>query len=124
MQYDTCQGTKPAFGGFNSPDATLLILERPDSAASRVLAIAELLEHILSYLSAQDLITTSNINSIFNACIRRSPKAQVKLFLRPSGEPQQIWYESTYRDWGYGIVGFTVYRLRNLARTKSMWDGG
>jgi hypothetical protein len=66
----------------------------------------------------------SNISSIFNACILRSLKVQVKLFLHPSGEPQQIWYESTYRDWGHGIVGFTVYRLQNLARTKSMWDGG
>jgi hypothetical protein len=64
------------------------------------------------HLSARDLITIFGVNPIFNDSIRRSPKVQVKLFLRPSGEPQQIWYKSTYR--GQDEFTETVDRLRDL----------
>ena len=49
------------------------------------------------HLPAQDLIKISGVNPVFLDCIRRSPQAQVKLFLRPSGEPQQTWYRSRWR---------------------------
>jgi hypothetical protein len=49
------------------------------------------------YLSAQELIELAGVNPIFHTCIRRSPKAQAKLFLRRSSEPQQIWYRSLNR---------------------------
>jgi hypothetical protein len=89
--------TKPTFGDLSAPSTTVLKLERPDSAVSRVLVTTELLEHILLYLSAQELIAIAGVNPIFDNCIRRSPKAQVKLLLRWSGEPQQIWYRSLNR---------------------------
>jgi hypothetical protein len=89
--------TRSAFDDFGAPSTTVLNLERPDSAVSRVLVTAELLEHILLYLSAQELIKIAGVNPIFHTCIRRSPKTQVKLFLRRSSEPQQIWYRSLNR---------------------------
>jgi hypothetical protein len=105
--------TRPVFADLSAPNTTVLNLEQPNSAASKVLVTGELLEQILLCLSAQDLLTISGVNPIFNDCVRSSPKAQVKLFLRPSGEPQQIWYKSTYR--GEDEFTATVDRLRNLA---------
>lgn len=90
----------------------MLTLDRPDSAASRVLTTAELLEQILLHLPAQDLIKISGVNPVFLDCIRRSPQAQVKLFLRPSGEPQQTWYMSIWH--GLSDYKQTLELTRNL----------
>jgi hypothetical protein len=64
------------------------------------------------HLPAQDLIKISGVNPVFLDCIRRSPQAQVKLFLRPSGEPQQTWYKSIQR--GQSNYKQTVELTRNL----------
>lgn len=117
--------TRPVIDDPGAPRTTAFNLKRPDSATSRVPVTAKLLEQILLCLSAEDLITISGVNPILNDCVRSSPRAQVKLFLRPSGEPQQIWYKSKYR--GDDEFTATVDGLRNLGPDEAdpgyWWSG-
>lgn len=119
-QTDIHKYTRPAFDDSSAPIASVLNLERPDNAASRVLTTAELLEQILLYLPTQDLINISGVNPVLLNCIRRSPEAQARLFLRPSGEPRQTWYKS--EDQGQDDYKETVELTRNIGPDGKCWD--
>lgn len=62
-------------------------------ASSRALHTTEILEHILSFLPASDLIAASNVNNLFLNCIVNSPVTQQTLFLPTSVKPSQPCYK-------------------------------
>lgn len=59
----------------------------PENAETRVIGTPELLEAILSYLPARDLIVTMRVSSTFRNLIHSSPTLLRNLFLLPRKEP-------------------------------------
>jgi hypothetical protein len=62
-------------------------------ASAKVWNTTELLEQIISYLPAADIVVLSGANKMSYNCVNNSSFAQVKLLMRPSNlEPEVWWY--------------------------------
>lgn len=74
--------------------------DRPpeSTAAVKALAVPELLENVLSYLKAADLMQCYAVNRTFRDVIERSDVLQMLLFLKPdpNGEANLFPFESRY----------------------------
>lgn len=80
---DVEDSTKPADGALESTQL--------DAASARTFKVPELLDEILSYLLASDLMAAHDVNDTFQASVVRAPDPKKTLFLGPPGKVPQIW---------------------------------
>lgn len=62
-----------------------------DDASKRAFEVPELLDEILSYLPACDLMAAHDVNDTFQASVLRAPDSKKTMFLSPPSKVPRVW---------------------------------